>query len=161
MISPEEQEKLLSLPEREFLEYVLQGDQEAISFFQTLCRISQTWDDLIDQDKAVSPVEINRAFWMALVALPGNGFYQQHFRALHTLITGAIFDWWDSEELKRSAKKEHQAVAYTLRSAVSVLLGHIVYLSAGYEWHCKVSSLIRRYIYTDSLDEYIKSNSTK
>ncbi len=150
------EKEILKLPEAEFIDYVLQGNRDAIDFCNLLFSVSQVWDDLIDRDKSTGPVAINRAFWTLLVSLPGNRFYQDNYNELHPLIRRSIFDWWDANQIEIDQKRDLAEVAYGLRSSISNILVDVTYIVGGYEWVNKMSLLIRKRIYTDNIQDYIK-----
>lgn len=139
--------------EPQFLDRVLLGHRPAVAFCQQLGAISQIWDDLVDGDKEVSSDEINAAFWRALVEVPANPFYQQHFTHLQPLIQAAITDWLDANELERGSTHEQQ-VAWVLRDSVGAIVVHCAYLVGGYAHMREVSLEIRRALYDESFDEY-------
>jgi len=61
------------------------GDHHTLNMYRAFIDLLHTWDDLVDKDKPVSEIEINRAFLTALVYLPANPFYRS--------IQDAILPW--------------------------------------------------------------------
>ena len=145
--------------QRQFLERVLLGDQSALEFCELLGQITQLWDDLIDRDKPTSDEEINAAFWNLFVALPRNEFYAQHFHTLNPLLQAAIVDWWDSNALQKSPRLTDKCAAYTLRDTLTTVVIHCARLVGGYDWMRQVSMDVRRWLYTDDIEDFVKEHS--
>lgn len=119
----------------------LRGHKEAIDMVLMVHDIVELWDDLIDKDKVPTSDDINRVFRTVLIELPRNGFYQDNFAQLNTLIESAIFDWHTANAFE--AKKEHLETAFGLRctiQSVTVIAARII---GGNEWAQKVSNEIR------------------
>lgn len=76
------------------------GNQAALAFILEYLAIAHIWDDLIDKDKELSDWDINFALWRALVNLPRNPFYRQHFDVLSQSIEAGIQSWWLSNQLE-------------------------------------------------------------
>ena len=140
--------------QRDFLLRVLQGNGLAVSLCETLFTISQVWDDLIDGD----PVEddaVNEAFWLALVALPRNDFYRQHFLDLQPLVQAAITDWLTANELEvRDEGAKH--LAFVLRDSLTSVVTQCALLVGGYEWMREVTPEIRLFFHDEPLNEYME-----
>jgi len=143
--------------EHQFLIKVLRGDMAAVHFCECLFRISQTWDDLIDKDKKISDDDINRMMWEALVVLPGNPFYQKWHHELHPLMKVFASDWMDATTMERIKDDHLRRIAFVLRSSVSNIILHCAYLIGGYDWMKEVSLDIRRHIYEDNFEDYLKA----
>lgn len=150
------EKELLALTESEFIAYILQGDREAIDFCHVLFSASAIWDDMIDKDKPIEPMAINRVFWSLLVTLPTNPFYQKYFNELHPLIRHSIFSWWDANKIEDQKDRGFAEVAYGLRSGISNILIDVAYITSGYDWVNKMSLTIRKRVYTDNFQDYIK-----
>ncbi|WXL27768.1 hypothetical protein WG219_10075 [Ectopseudomonas mendocina] len=141
--------------EREFLQHVLQQQPAPILFCETLFRISQTLDDLIDRDRPVSDDMIYAAFWEALIELPANPFYRTHEPYLRPLMAAALQDWRDSVRLERSGDYHCQTLAFVLRDQLTSLVVQCAYLVGGKGWMQQVSEDVRMHFHEDSLQGYI------
>lgn len=141
--------------EREFLQQVLRGNVPAIQFCETLFRISQTLDDLIDGDKPVTGQDVYRAFWEALIDLPGNPFYRQHEPALRPLMAVSLQDWRDSVTLERKGDRHGRTLAFVLRDQLTGIVVQCAGIIGGFDWMQQVSVEIRRHFHEDFLDEYL------
>ena len=142
--------------QKELLNRVLLGDQPAIAFCETLFSISQTWDDIIEQD-LYRDYDVNRMMWEALIALPNNPFYQQYFDILNPLMQAAIIDWMDSDELCKGTKEEKVA-AYVLRDSLTNIIIHCARLVGGFDWMREVSMEVRGALYDEPFDDYLKEH---
>lgn len=141
--------------ERAFLQQALQDCAPAIAFCETLFRISQTLDDLVDRDRPVSDDALYAAFWQALVELPANPFYRQNELYLRPLMAAALQDWRDSVILERSGDRHGQTLAFVLRDQLTSVVVQCAYLIGGPGWMQQVSVDIRRHFHEDSLESYI------
>lgn len=141
--------------ERAFLQHVLQGQAAAILFCEALFRISQTLDDLIDGDKPVTGQAVYRAFWEALVDIPGNPFYRQHEAVLRPLMAAALQDWRDSVSLERDGDRHGRTLAFVLRDQLTSLVVQCAGIVGGFDWMQQVSAEIRRHFHEDKLDDYL------
>jgi hypothetical protein len=141
--------------EREFLQAVLQGNGPAIAFTETLFRISQVLDDLVDRDKPVSDAQIYRAFWEALIDLPGNPFYRQHEIALRPLMASALQDWWDATRLESESDIHGRTLAFVLRDMLTGVVVQCAGLVGGFEWMQAQSVAIRKHFHEDTFGKYL------
>ncbi|MDP4546480.1 hypothetical protein [Marinobacter sp. MDS2] len=141
--------------EQQFLQQALQGCEPAIRFCQTLFRISQTLDDLIDKDKALTDSVIISAFWQALIELPANPFYRQHELYLRPLMAAALQDWRDSVALERSGSAHNQTLAFVLRDQLTSVVVQCAYLVGGEAWMESAGPQIRAHFHEDTLSDYL------
>lgn len=141
--------------EHAFLCRVFPNAPAAVAFCETLFRISQTLDDLIDRDRPVSDEAIISAFWQALIELPANPFYRQHELYLRPLMAGALQDWRDSVALERSHDHHQRTLAFVLRDQLTSLVIQCAYLVGGEAWMTQVSVPIRRHFHEDTLSDYL------
>ncbi|MFW5489148.1 MAG: hypothetical protein ACNI3A_12165 [Desulfovibrio sp.] len=133
----------------------LRGDMQAVKFCDDLFALTQTWDDLVDGDREVTPETVNRAFWRALVELPQNPFYQRYMRELHPVLRGFFNDWFDANALEDGDVHE-RTLSFVLRDAIGGIVGQCAYLVGGYEWMRQVSPDIRRMIHDEHLEDYLR-----
>ncbi|MDY7116611.1 hypothetical protein RAN53_09635 [Halomonas sp. SSL-5] len=141
--------------EHAFLQQALRQDAGAVAFCETLFRISQTLDDLIDGDKPVTGDVVVSAFWQALIELPGNPFYRQHEPYLRPLMAGALQDWRDSVALERSGSQHERTLAFVLRDQLTSVVVQCAYLIGGEAWMRQAGPAIRRHFHEDSLEDYL------
>ena len=118
----------------ERLQFYLKGDVAAIEFCAMFFRITQIWDDLHDGDARVEPGTVNAAFEAALIHIPENPFFMQHFNVLQPLIRVGINAWLDSNELLDMGGTNNLARAYMLRDGVGEVLIACMRIVGGYPW---------------------------
>lgn len=143
--------------QKELLHKVLQGDLRAIHFCETLFSISQIWDDIIDCDNNFTDSDVNGMMWKAIVTLPNNPFYQQYFDILNPLLQASIVDWMDSNKLCNGTPEEKIA-AYVLRDSLTNIVIHCARLVGGFDWMAEVSMEIRRSLYDEPIEIYLKEH---
>lgn len=142
--------------ESEFLEEVLLGNREAIVFVQTLAKVAQTLDDLVDGDRPVESGEIISMVWKSLIELPTNGFYRQCELYLRPLMALALQDWQDSVVLEQDGDLHDKTIAFVLRDQMAGLIVQCAYLVGGEDWMKKVGPAIRRHCHEDTLADYLR-----
>lgn len=140
--------------EREFLQYVLKDHGPAILFCESLFRVSQTLDDLIDQDKPITGDTIYQSYWEALIEIPSNSFYRANELTLRPLMAAALQDWKDSVTLERDSQ-HGRTIAFVLRDQLTSLVVQCSCLVGGFDWMQQVSKQIRLHFHEDSLQSYI------
>lgn len=133
----------------------LQGHPAATDFICQMFTVLHAWDDLVDQDKAVFPEEASEVFWIALIELPLNPFYQQHFSRLHPVLMNAILNWHAATRMEREGGEKHRQIAFILRGAYIDLLSLAAFLVGGRAWADKAIPAIREWAHQESFDEYL------
>jgi len=147
------------MKEKQLIEYVLKENSAAINFVNAMAKISQVWDDLIDGDKPVKKETVSYVFWLALVEIPQNPFYNQYQYQLIPLFREYINCWHDANAMERSRDPAKIRVAYVLRDKFSGLLAQCAYLVGGYDWMRKASPMIRDFIYNEPFKKYQQEKS--
>lgn len=138
--------------EREFLLDVLKGNAEAVEFCQTLGVISQAWDDAIDTG---ATSEISGAFVSALITLPANPFYRDHFAELQPLIQASIIDWLTANELERGSPHD-KTLAFVLRDSLTAVVIRCAAIVGGLAWAIANAPRIRRFFQQEVLSHYLR-----
>lgn len=141
--------------EREFLQHVLRNHAPAILFCESLFRISQTLDDLLDRDRPVSQETVYNAFFEALIGLPANTFYRENEPFLRPLMAMALQDWRDSFVLERMPEYHHRSLAYVLRDQLTGLVVQCAGLIGGAQWMQQVGPEIRLHFHDETLADYM------
>jgi hypothetical protein len=155
-LTPEQQHKTWD----ELISWAVCGDADAAAFCMMVCSIAQLWDDLIDKDKPIDPEHINRGFWIALVELPRNRFYQRHFEDLNPLWMVTIQNWHAANYMEAGGTEAELEIAFIIRSACADIVIQAALLVGGYEWARKVTPTIHRISHAEGLDGY-KANLAK
>lgn len=133
----------------------LKGDQSAAAFVIDLRNVVEVWDDLIDKDKPVKPEDINGSFYTALVGLPRNRFYQEHFALLSPLVEAMIVDWHAANALEKSNTEAAWALRFTFISVVAMCARII----GGLEWAQSVNADL--WNEAESLDDFKRGLGAK
>jgi len=138
--------------EHEFLLDVLKGNHEAAAFCESLGAISQAWDDLIDTGDAAG---MNGAMTAALVSLPANPFYREHFTHLQPLVQASIIDWLTANELERGSPHD-KTLAFVLRDSLTAVVIQCAAIVGGLPWAIANAPRIRRAMQQEPLSHYLK-----
>uniref|UniRef100_A0A6M3LJC3 Uncharacterized protein n=1 Tax=viral metagenome TaxID=1070528 RepID=A0A6M3LJC3_9ZZZZ len=134
----------------------LQGNKDAIEFINHLSFIARAWDDIIDKDKGIDDDRINRAFWIALVEIPQNPFYQQYLFQLTPLLRDYINSWLDANNMEQGASDNNKHVAFVLRDLIGNIVMQCAYLIGGYDWMRTVSPWVRSFQFEEKFDQYME-----
>lgn len=117
----------------EALRDLLCGNDDAIQFYLHIARLSNTYDDLIDKDKAVTNERIHDFVWRALFAIPLNPFYITHQSVLRPVLMTGIMNWIAANEMEASGSREECRVAHVIRYAVGDILLAAMVMTGGVE----------------------------
>lgn len=135
---------------------VLAGDTHAVVFCAVVFQISQTLDDLYDQDKEpVSPSQVMELAWNALVRLPENLFYQRYAARLQPLLTAALLDWETANEFEGAGHPHGLTLAFVLRSQLTAVVIEAARILGGDTYARSHASAIRQYFHAESLEQYL------
>lgn len=118
----------------------LKGHQEAILFIHTAFTIAHTCDDLTDRDKTVETTTMQEAFWLALVELPRNRFYVEHFALLNGCLQTAFLNWQVANRLEQMNQPNAKEVAFILRSSYTDLVTLCAWILGGTDWAVQVGT---------------------
>jgi hypothetical protein len=140
--------------------WAVRGDADAAAFCLAVCSIVQCWDDLIDRDKPVSPEQINRAFWTALVEMPRNSFYRRFFDLLNPLWITGIQNWHAANFMEAGGTEPELEIAFIIRSCCADILIGAATCVGGYEWARTVTPSVHRVCHGEGLKGY-KANLAK
>lgn len=148
------------MTEREDLVRALKGNMDAVYFCEAWFRVTQVWDDLIDKDRPVSDVDINKAFFTCLVDIPSNPFFARHAGYLVPIINAAIVDFQDANILEKGSDRE-KMVAYVIRDTATTIVTHCAYIVGGYEWMSKIGTMVRTSLHDEDFEIYKQSIGEK
>ncbi len=137
------------------MRHALKGNEPAIHLIDSVVFIARIWDNLIDGDKPVSGEDINRMMWMAMVEIPSNAFYVQHKFQIIPLLRDCINCWLDANDFEKSSSADKKEIAFVLRDMIGNIAIQCAYLVGGYEWMRKISPLIRKIQFEESLSDYM------
>lgn len=119
----------------------LKGDVSAIAMIRAFSTIAEVWDDIIDGDNP-SKSDVNSAFYLALVTLPRNTFYREHFVLLNPIVEAAIFDWHAANAIE--ATGQHKETTFMLKCTAQLLTVMSARIIGGPEWAVEVNTEMRR-----------------
>lgn len=143
------------MSDRQFFETVLLGQEDAVDLCSMLGFVSQLWDDLIDGEPR-SATDVNKAFLLALCAIPQNRFYQAHQAELVPMMRMVIFDWIDATALEKAADRSEKdlMMAYALRDSMASFVVQVAGLVGGPAHAFAMGPSIRRALFDESFDDY-------
>ena len=141
----------ISPNERSALTHWFKGNESAVDFADMLVSATHVWDDLIDQDKPVSPTDISKAFMVGLVGLWRNVFFTTYAGELVPLIEQGINDWIDSNKFEQ---EKNYPAAYVLRCSIMSPIIRCASILGGHDWGREASIDIRRSVF-DDYDAYL------
>lgn len=130
-----------------------QQDEDAVRLMLMLQEISHTWDDLIDKDKPVKEIQIHRAFWLSIVGLRLNPFYQRFETALLPILEAGMFNFIASVELERWPGHPRQ-LAHTARYAVADVALVIARLIGGVDWAAQQAPKLKLLLQQDTFEAF-------
>lgn len=131
----------------------------AVQFILAIGDAAELWDDLIDQDKPIHAMDVNRVFTTLTTVLPLNPFFDAHKLQLVPLLVAGINAWHDATELEKGSDND-KAMAYVLRDWYVELTMFVVYLTRGQDTMRTLSLEIRRFFSQhESLHDYMEKLS--
>lgn len=136
---------------------VARGDRDAVAFLEAIFRIAHVWDDLVDLDEPVDPVDLDEAFRLALFDLPRNPFYVNHFGLLNPLLLSAINNWQVATVMERSGDEPDKRVAFITRSSYTDLITQVAFIKGGPDWVLEMGPTIRRFVHQEGWDQYLEN----
>ncbi len=144
-----------AVKERAFLFEVLLGNVDAVEFCDLIFGISQTWDDLVDGDKKVTPAKINKVFMDAMIRLPQQQFYARHYPQLFPVLQSCLYDWLTANELERGSEHE-KTLAFVLRDSLSAIVVYCASIIGGHDHAIAVAPAVRKYLHDETLGDYLE-----
>ena len=141
--------------EQEAMQRVCLGNQDAVRFLSDITDVLHLWDDLIDRDHELADVHINKIMWLALVALPRNPFYAQHFLALNSVLVTAIVNWQIATDVERTSHSDNEEViAFIIRSSYIDIITLVAVLCGGPEHATTIMREVRQLWHSEALSGY-------
>lgn len=126
---------------RDLLDYILQGNGDAVELCLRVFEWSNHYDHLIDRDLPPELIDetLHDAMWAIAVDLPSNDFYRQHARELSVSLANAISTWRASVALQRSGLPKALELAHVLRWVPAEFFLHCARIVGGRAWADKVA----------------------
>lgn len=138
------------------IQKALKGNKQAFRFIEDLSYIARVWDNLVDGDKGSKVTQIDRAFWIALVEIPQNPFFQQYLFQLTPLIRDYINSWMDANRLEKADNEHNRRISFVLRDLIGNIVMQCAYLIGGYDWMREVSFSIRKFQFNEPYEKYLE-----
>ncbi len=132
----------------------LKENAHAISFVHTAFAIAHTCDDLTDRDKSIETETMQQAFWLALIELPRNRFYVEHFALLNGQLQTAFLNWQIANRLEQMDSANAKAVAFILRSSYTDLVTLCAWILGGTDWSVQVGIESRLHASQEGFEQY-------
>jgi hypothetical protein len=139
---------------------VLKGNADAIRFVQALTGVYDVWDDLVDGDP-VTPEQVDRAFFSALVMVPTNPFFLANREVLQPLILTGMLGWWAANNLERQPDERARRVAYVTRCDPANVIAMCAALVGGMDWARACGSEIELFINSEAPEDYMDEMEKK
>jgi hypothetical protein len=140
---------------REAMQRVCLGNQDAIRFLDDITEVLHFWDDLIDRDHDLMDAKINKIMWTALVTLPRNPFYVQHFVSLNAVLVTAIINWQVATDFERKPYSDNdEVIAFIIRSSYIDLMTLVAVLCGGQDHAATIMREARELWHDEGLAGY-------
>jgi purine-cytosine permease-like protein len=134
------------------------GDQHALNMFRAFVDLLHTWDDLVDKDKPISEIEINRAFLTALVYLPANPFYRSIQDAILPMWLVVVSSYETANRYEADKDPHGIEISHGLRYAAGNIIAYAVHVCVGAEKAREVLPEVWKAIFHERFDEYRKEH---
>jgi hypothetical protein len=150
------------MTDREFMLHAFKGNQAAVDYVLMVARVVDVWDNLIDRDVPVSDDAINDAFWLLMVEIPRNEFFQAYANELLPVTATGILNWFAANSLERR-QEQHRAIeiAHVIRYSIADVALMAALLCGGRDWAAQVGPELRMRSQRSDLTEYINSLRAK
>lgn len=133
------------------------GDMSALGLLQQLTELTNTWDDIIDNDFGeVSQERINRAFWIALIEFPENQFYAKHYSRLAPIIRVGVQNWLASNEYEKTKDQQLLDIAHVARYSIGDVVIEMLLIIGGYEWARLWTPKLKPLIAPEKREKYLQ-----
>lgn len=134
------------------------GNQYALNMYRDFVDLLHTWDDLVDKDKPVSEVEINRAFLTCLVYLPANPFYRSIQEAILPMWVVVVSSYEAANKFEVDKDPHGIEISHGLRYAAGNIIAYAVHACVGAEKAREVLPEVWKAIFHERFDEYRKEH---
>jgi hypothetical protein len=135
----------------------LKNNEAALVFVRRMALVMHTWDDLIDRDAPLADADINTAFVQALIDLPLNSFYIEHFNRLNAIVLNSITNWRIANELERNDTPQDgdHTIAFIIRSSYIDLAVQSALFIGGLDWAVACGVELRRWAHSEGWAKYL------
>ncbi len=141
------------MPPAQFVHSVVNGDALATQFLIDMLNVLHFWDGLAHGLIA----DAQAALWAAVIDLPKNPFYRQHFETLHPLVQASVLDMLTAQALEANPKASEQelTVAFIARQSWASLLLICASLTNGPRQAAQMGAQIRLFVHGEGFAAYV------
>jgi hypothetical protein len=107
------------------------GNQDALNMAHMLEDLAHIWDDLVDRDKPVSELQVNRAFLTCLVYLPANPFYRSIQDQVMPFWLTVVSAYETANHFERTKDPQGVEIAHVLRFAAANIFAYAMHVCLG------------------------------
>lgn len=144
--------------EFEVIEAAAGGNHAAATLLHNWVNVLHTWDDLIDQDRAVVDSVLNNAMYTALVAIPNNPFFVAYSSQLLPVLGVSIANWLAATQIERSETSEHELdTARIIRSSYVDLIVQVAHITQGPQMAAAIARRVRAVAHKETLPQYLEN----
>jgi hypothetical protein len=130
------------------------GNTDALAMYYLFEELAHTWDDLVDKDKFVSEDAINRAFFICLVCLPSNPFYQCIQNAILPMWVTVVSSYQTANNFEKNKDKHGVEIGHVLRYSAGSIIAYAVHVCVGYEKAKDILPEVWKTIVFERYDDY-------
>ncbi len=130
-------------------------DVHAVKFLADLAYIAHVWDDLVDKDVEVSPIQITRAFSLSVLGFNANPFFRAHVDRLLPVLETGILNWLGANQLEKVGTNHCLQVAHVIRCSVGDVAVACASVIHGFDKAAEMAAELRMIMQQDSLEDYI------
>jgi len=134
------------------------GNHHALNMFHAIIDLAHVWDDLIDKDKPVSDIELNRAFLTALVYLPANPFYRSIQDAILPMWLVVVSSYETANKFEADKDPHGIEISHGLRFAAGNIIAYAIHVCVGPEKAREVLPEVWKTLFNERFDEYRKEH---
>lgn len=129
------------------------GNEAAVQLINGFWKRCEIWDDLVDQDKPVTPEQVNELVLWALFEIQLNPVYQAN-PALQFLLRVVVANWFASNVLERG-DRDDRAAAYTLRCSPYDFFVGVILAVSGPVMADEAAIYFRSFKGAETIDSYL------
>lgn len=139
-----------------FFEKLFGGRTPGAIFICLLFQILHVYDDLIDNDVDLSPDEIHKAFWIALVELPNDPFFLQYRATLGPVLINSIINWKVANQMESlTGVPRHLGIAWILRGSYLDMFSIALACERGVDYAVSAGQLLRDWAHAEDFELYL------
>jgi hypothetical protein len=134
------------------------GNEDALRMYRLFTVLAHTWDDLVDKDKPLSEDDINNAFLIALVYLPGNPFYQRIQQQILPMWIPVVSSYQTANTFERAKDPHGIEIAHMLRYAAGNIAAYAIHVCVGPEKAKEYLPEMWKTVVAERFDDYRKEH---